>query len=366
MPEVQSRSYANPRRLPRRNHYQEGPDFLFLATQGGRPPDGERVRAQAPVVRGRRAALGRWADGEPITTICAEFACSRASLFRWRTRYEADGLAGLLDRPRIGRASELPESLERLVITVRLLTYWNSRRIAAEFRRREVWPLSHGQVDRILDRHGTHRPSYIRTPGPRYERAAANELWHIDLKGPFFLVGQSGRARTCHFVALVDDHSRFLLGIRAVPTKEAIWILGLLEEAVELCGVPHDLMTDNGTPFVAITRTMLSRFQRTLDELRIRHIRTQIDTPWTNGKVEAFWATLQREVLDRQQFADLAAAEAAVTAFAGYYNYHRLHGELDWQTPGERFDGTPFTDRGFSSVPSLAGVADLLDAILAA
>ena len=60
-----------------------------------------------------------------------------------------------------------------------------------------------------------------------------------------------------------------------------------------MCGVPHELMTDNGTPFVAITRSMLSRFQRSLAELRIRHIRTQIDTPWTNGKVEAFWATLQ-------------------------------------------------------------------------
>lgn len=44
----------------------------------------------------------------------------------------------------------------------------------------------------------------------------------------------------------------------------------------------------------------------------------------------------------------------------------RHHGELDWQTPGERFDGTPFTDRGFGSVPALANVADLLDAILVA
>jgi transposase InsO family protein len=73
-------------------------------------------------------------------------------------------------------------------------------------------------------------------------------------------------------------------------------------------------MTDNGTPFVAIVRTMLSRFQRSLAELRIHHIRIQVDTPWTNGKVEAFWATLQAEVLDHQQLVDLAAAEAAVTA----------------------------------------------------
>lgn len=366
MPEVQSRSYANPRRLPRRNHYQEGPDFLFVATQGGRPPDDVGPRDLAAVVRRRRAALRRWADGEPLAPICAALRCSRASLFRWRTRFERDGLEGLRDRPRVGRRSDLPTTIERLILTVRLLTYWNSQRIAAEFRRREVWPLGHGQVDRVLARHGTHRPSYARTPGPRYERAAANELWHIDLKGPFFFLGATGRARTCHFAALVDDHSRFLLGIRAVPTKEAVWILALLEEAIELCGVPHELMTDNGTPFVAITRTMLSRFGRSLAELEIRHIRTQIDTPWTNGKIEAFWATLQAEVLDRQQLADLAAAEAAVTAYAGYYNYHRLHGELDWQTPAERFDGTPFTDRGFGSVPALANVAGLLDAILAA
>jgi transposase InsO family protein len=179
-------------------------------------------------------------------------------------------------------------------------------------------------------------------------------------------VGATGRARTCHFVALVDDHSRFLLGIRAVPTKEAAWVLALLAEAIELCGVPHELMSDNGTPFVSIVRTMLGRFQRTLEELRIRHIRTQIDTPWTNGKIEAFWATLQAEVLDRQHLADLAEAEAAVTAYAGYHDYHRLHGELGWRTPAERFDGTPFTDRGFASVPSLAAVAGLLEAMIAA
>ena len=84
MPEVRSRSYANPRRLPRRNHYQEGPDFLFVATQGGRPPDPTLVPGIAAVVRRRRAALRRWAEGVPITEICAEIGCSRASLFRWR------------------------------------------------------------------------------------------------------------------------------------------------------------------------------------------------------------------------------------------------------------------------------------------
>ena len=356
---------SDPGRLPRRNHYQEGPGFLFLATQGGRPPAGEGTTGIAGVVRRRAGALRRWHAGEPATAVAAGLGIGRATLYRWQERYEADGLAGLVDAPRMGRSCELEPLLEKAIITVRLLTNWNSRRIAAEFGRRDV-PVGPGQIDRLLARYGTHRPSTGRTPGPRYERATPNELWHIDLKGPFYLHPAAGPIRTCHFVALVDDHSRYLLGIRAVPTKEAVPILDVLGEAVELCGIPLALMSDNGTPFVTIVRTMLSRFQRTLAELHVRHIRTQVDTPWTNGKIEAFWAILQAEVLDRQHLADLAAANAAVGAYATYYNYHRLHGALGWLTPAERFDGTPFTDPGFHHVPALAGVADLLADLMAA
>ncbi len=67
---------SNPRRLPRRNHYQEGPDCLFVATQGGRPPQASRAAGQAGAVRRRRAALRRWMTGESVQTICAETGCS--------------------------------------------------------------------------------------------------------------------------------------------------------------------------------------------------------------------------------------------------------------------------------------------------
>src|SRR5437867_11083594 len=92
--------------------------------------------------------------------------------------------------------------------------------------------VSHGQVDRLLARAGTNRTSLPRVRGPRYERTSPNELWHIDLKGPFYLPAQRGSRRTCHFVALVDDFSRYLLGIRAVPTKEALPVLEALAEAI--------------------------------------------------------------------------------------------------------------------------------------
>lgn len=118
----------------------------------------------------------------------------------------------------------------------------------------------------------------------------------------------------------MDDFSRFLLGIRAVPNTEALAMLRLLQETIDLCGAPLALMSDNGSPFLGVAQRLLTRFQRSLEELHVRHIRTQVDTPWTNGKVEAFWGTLQAEVLDRRMLRDLAEAETAVTAYASYYN----------------------------------------------
>lgn len=120
----------------------------------------------AAVVRRRRVALRRWDEGEPVQRACEVIGCSRASLFRWKARFDEGGIAALLDRYRSTRVSELPPEVERVVLTVRMLTYWNSHRIAAEFRRREIWPLSHAQVDRLFARLGAYPDRATNASGP--------------------------------------------------------------------------------------------------------------------------------------------------------------------------------------------------------
>ena len=71
-------------------------------------------------------------------------------------------------------------------------------------------------------------------------------------------------------------------------------------------------------------------------------------------------------LLDREIFRTLDAAADGLTRFATYYNYDRLHGELDWHTPAERYDGTPFTARGFERVPALDHLQGWLAALLTA
>ena len=289
----------DPHRRLLRHTYQEGPDFLFLATRGGRPP-AHRFDATLTEVR-FRARCVRVARDEGISAALT-LGVSRASLHRWRTRYVAGGLEALVDRPRGPAPSRLPDWVEQAVIVVRLLTYWNSKRLAAEFTRREIYPLDHHAVDRLLADLGAARPSVHREKGPAYERGRPNELWHIDIKGPFFLQRAPGDYTKVWIVGLVDDHSRYLIGLRVLPRPSTEPILAWLRDCFELCGVPHEVMSDNGSPFATWMPGVLTLFGKTLAELRIKHIRTQVNSPWTNGKIERFWGVLQSELLDRELF----------------------------------------------------------------
>jgi transposase InsO family protein len=363
MDDIETPHKSDPHRRLLRHTYQEGPGFLFLATRGGRPPT--RVGRSDTAALRRRARAVRLAR-ELGTGAALALGISRASLHRWRLRYAEGGLPGLLDGARGPARARLPDWVEQAVIVVRLLTYWNSKRLAAEFSRREIYPLRHHAVDALLGDLGTARPSLRREKGPAYERGRPNELWHIDIKGPFFLRRSRGEYTKVWIVGLVDDHSRFLIGLRVLPRPQARPILAWLEDCLEVCGAPIELMSDNGSPFVVWMPGVLTLFGKTLEDLRIRHIRTQVNSPWTNGKIERFWGVLQSELLDRHVFRTLEAAADGLTRFASYYNYDRLHGELDWHTPAERYDGTPFTARGFERVPALDHLQPWLRELMAA
>jgi transposase InsO family protein len=356
----------DPERRWLRHTYQEGPGFLFVATRGGRPPGGTD-RVGLGEIR-HRARLVRIARDESLAAALALGGCSRATIFRWQAALLAGGLGALAPRRRGPRRPRLlhPAWVETVVITVRLLTYWNSKRIAAELRRREIARVSEFWIEELFDRLGTARPAVPRATGPRYERATPNELWHIDIKGPFFLQLEPHRYLKTWIVGLVDDHSRFVLGLRIQNSAQAAPILSWMRDCVELCGTPLAVMTDNGTPFVTWMPGVLTAFGKTLRELEIRHIRTQINSPWTNGKIERLWGLLQQEVLDREVFRTLEAAEAALLRYATYFNYHRLHGELGWLTPAERYNGTPFADRGFEHIPALEHLQGWLAELMAA
>jgi transposase InsO family protein len=345
---------TDPRRRLRRNHYQEGPGFLFLATQNGRPEIHPGPRRGLDYVRARMRVV-RMTVELGVEAAARLSGVPRRSVHRWLSLFEARGIAGLVNqsrRPARVRQS-VPAWVDLVIVAIRLNTYWNSKRIAAEMDRRGIYRVSPDHIDRLFHNSGTRRGTVPSRPGPRYERSEPNQLWHIDIKGPFFInLGRREFIKTW-ILGLVDDHSRFVIGLRILTETGAVPVLRWLDDCFELCGQPLDLMSDNGQPFVTWVPGVLTRFGKRLKDLRIHHLRTQINSPWTNGKIEAFWDILQDEVLDRQLFGSLAEAELALERFATYYNYHRLSGVLGFLTPAERYDGTPFTDLGFANIPTL-------------
>ncbi len=155
MDEISARDQAqlrDPERRWLRHTFQEGPGFRFLATRGGRPPEHQRRRGQIAAVRARARAV-RIAREDGLAVVLDSGTISRTTLWRWLCAYERAGLAALVPERRGPRNPALthPAWLEQVVITVRLHTYWNAKRISAELRRREIADVGHRWISQLLD-----------------------------------------------------------------------------------------------------------------------------------------------------------------------------------------------------------------------
>jgi len=199
-----------------------------------------------------------------------------------------------------------------VVITICLLTGWGAQRIAAECRARKIGTVSHQIVHNWLRQVAVFRPPEPKAGhNKRYERKHPNELWHIDVKGPFYIKGVG----KTYILGVVDDYSRYIVTCQVKPDHSMETTIQFLQENIELVGNPDALMSDNGREFVHRITGLINGFQKMLQERGIRHIRTKINSPATNGKIERFWRTLKEEVLEKKWFESLEEAQAAIAVY---------------------------------------------------
>ncbi|TAN34926.1 helix-turn-helix domain-containing protein [bacterium] len=99
MPEAYETTASDPRRGVRRHHYQEGPGFLFLATQNGRPTMEHQAGPGLEGVRRRMRTVKRALEAG-VETASRESGVPRRSLYRWMVRYQETGIDGLVNRSR--------------------------------------------------------------------------------------------------------------------------------------------------------------------------------------------------------------------------------------------------------------------------
>lgn len=99
-----------------------------------------RVQARTVSVRDRERAriVLLAAQGLPAVDIASQVGCSRPTVTLWRSRYEHDGIDGLVDAPRSGAPPKLTQQRKDEILAATLapppkrlgVTHWSSRLLA--------------------------------------------------------------------------------------------------------------------------------------------------------------------------------------------------------------------------------------------
>ena len=279
--------------------------------------------------------------GEPVATVAARFGIDRKTVRKWAGRYCAEGRSGLNDRS--SRPHRSPTAIARGTVR-RVITLRRQRRTMASIAR--TLGISMSTVSRVLARAGLSRLADLE-PAPlprRYERQAAGELLHIDIKRLAVIHGvghritgdRQHRARgmgwDTTYVA-IDDHSR--VGFAEVwPAERADCAAGFLQHALTYyasLGLRIErVMTDNGKVFDSRLFTELC------DRHGIKRLHTRYYRPQTNGKAERFIQTALREWAYGRTYRRSRERTAHLPRWLHHYNWHRPHSSLGGLPPISR------------------------------
>lgn len=281
------------------------------------------------------------AGGVSMAELCRRFGISRQTGYVLLRRVAAEGEAGLAPRSRRPRSSprRTAAPLEDAVVTARQeQPAWGGRKIAQLLKDEgQAGVPAASTVTGILHRRGLIDPveASKHQAWKRFERASPNELWQMDFKGHVAM--DRGR---CHPLTVLDDHSRYALGLQACDNEREATVKAQLTALFRRYGLPQAILCDNGAPWGA-PNGMITALEVWLLRLGIRLYHGRPYHPQTQGKEERFHRTLKCELLQMRHLPDLPSAQAAFDAWRQVYNHKRPHQALGLATPGSRYQPSP-------------------------
>lgn len=149
-----------------------------------------------------------------------------------------------------------------------------------------------------------------------------NQAWQVDIT---YLRMQNG---FMYLVALIDVHSRYVVGWTLSNTLETISCLDALKSALKV-GQPEIINSDQGCQFTSEDRVDF------LLENSIKISMTGKGRCHDNIYIERFWRSLKREEFYLHEYDSVKALKKAIHAYIEFYNRDRFHQSLDYKTPAE-------------------------------
>jgi len=227
-----------------------------------------------------------------VAEFCRSMGISRTAFYKWRGRFHAGGVQGLLDRSR--RPLTTPGAT--LLVVEDAVVRWRkelqntgcdcgpqSIRWKLEKDPQFAHPLpSRATIARILSRRGLVTPQPRKRPRSSYRRFTyprPNECWQSDWT-EWALADQSPVA----IAGTLDDHSRYMVGLRAGPgdgTGALVW--QVMTDGIAECGIPMNSLSDNGSTYTARLRGGEADFERNLRALGVQTINSTPHHPRLTG-----------------------------------------------------------------------------------
>jgi len=286
-----------------------------------------------------------------ISRLCRYFQVSRKTGYKWLNRYRREGEGGLGDRSRRPRSSPgaTPPLLEAAVLEMRQAhPAWGGRKIQARLQA-QGWTQvpAASTITNILHRHGLIDPeeSARHQAWRRFEAEAANDLWQMDFKGHI----PAARGR-CHPLTVLDDHSRFALGVEACADERGVTVQERLTRIFRRYGLPRKILVDNGSPWGSDWEHPYTPLTVWLLRLGLQVGHSRPKHPQTLGKDERFHRTLKVEVLQYCLGLELTQCQVRFDAWRPIYNLERPHEALGLAPPVSRYRESP---RSFPESPAV-------------
>jgi transposase InsO family protein len=137
-----------------------------------------------------------------------------------------------------------------------------------------------------------------------------------------------------YLVSVIDGFSRYIVHHELRTTMFELDVQLTIERALDKYPTARPrVISDNGTQFIAKDFTEYIRLKG------LQHVRTSVNHPQSNGKIERFHRTLTEDCLERQSFLTLEDARKRVAAYIEFYNTKRLHSAIYFLTPEDMLSG---------------------------
>jgi transposase InsO family protein len=260
------------------------------------------------------------------------YGLSARTVRRWRVRWRALGLSGLVPRYPRRRQRRVNPAVIELIRHARQELAYGASRTRLWLQRVHQVRLAMGTIQRLFGELGVPRLRRTRKRAPRqlklFEKAEPGESVQVDVK----YVKIAGRW-AFQYTAL-DDCTRFRV-LRLYPRLGPACSLAFLSELRRAFPFPiRRLQCDNGREFPLA-------FALAVEQAGIRHRYIRPRRPQQNGKVERSHRIDNEEFWSRHPFPDFDTAAMALRAWETRYNYARFSLALKGRTPAEKLASLP-------------------------